>query len=66
MVGGALVDSNSLNNQFNEGRRLHCSVYDFNHQLAIWGINDTRITLGVLQLASVTEDRCGCAHADVI
>ena len=25
---------------------------DFNHQLAIWGINDTQITPGVLQLAS--------------
>ena len=25
---------------------------DCNHQLAIWGINDTQITPGVLQLAS--------------
>ena len=48
-----------------EAPPLLCLTY-CNHQLAIWGINDTQINPGVLQLASLIEGRHGCNLVDVI
>ena len=38
-----------------KGGTFTAYLTDCNHQLAIWGIYDTQITPGVLQLASLNE-----------